>query len=360
MKAFYLVYETLDLGNPDGVEKKIIAQREMYRANGIDMEFHILKKKKGTFWNNPEALSGAEFIYFRRGTVTDFRMIEFLQKIKKQNKNVVIFMEIPTFPYENECDKSLRSTVSIRIDRCFRKKLSKFIDRLVIVNHHCEKVWGIPVLNLVNGMDIATVAPRKPRKPDGKIRICCVAKFSPWHGYERLIRGLRKYYMGSPDIDVDLVMVGTGVETELYERLTKDLDLECHVDFRGKLMGNELDFIYDECDIGCCSLGRYKSGIDVTSELKSREFMAKGMPMICGCKIDVLEDAGYPYAIYFPNNETDIDVKKVVEMYKSMVNDTNVESIINIIRQFAEDKVDIKATYQPIVNEAIKLCGELR
>lgn len=358
MKGYYLVYDTFNLDNPDGVEKKIISQRDMFRQNGIDIDFFRLEKTNGSFWNNPEAVKDADFVYFRRGTIADFLFLQFLKRLKMNNPKVVIFMEIPTFPYEDEYDNSLRSFIILKIDHIFRRKLYKYINRLVIVNNHSEKIWGIKVINLVNGVDVESFTPRKARDADGTIRVCCVAKFSPWHGYERIIRGLSEYYKNAPKTDVKLIMVGTGIETNNYKQLVKSLHLEQYVDFRGQLTGQALDNIYDECDIGCCSLGRYKSGIEMTSELKSRELMAKGMPMICGCKIDVLEETDYPYAIHFPNDSSNIDISKVEHEYKKMISRKTADEIITEIRQFAYKYADLNTTFQSIVNEAISLCGQ--
>lgn len=358
MKGYYLVYDSFNLNNPDGVEKKIISQRDMFRQRGIDMEFYKLKRVSGSFWRTPELLKDADFIYFRRGTITDLRFLRFFKRLKALNLNVVIFMEIPTFPYENEYEHSLRSSIILKIDHFFRTKLYKVIDRLVIVNNHSDTIWRIKVLNLVNGIDVESFTPRKKTLYDGVLRICCVAKFSPWHGYERIFYGLKDYYKTNPKIKVKLVMVGTGIETPKYEQLVDLLHLEDYVEFKGQLSGQALENIYDECDIGCCSLGRYKSGIEMTSELKSREFMAKGMPMICGCKIDVLEGIDYSYAIYFPNDDSNIDIEKVVNDYLKMVNGKNEAIMIEEIRQFAREKIDINTTFRPIVDEAIRLCAK--
>lgn len=357
IKGYYLVYETLNLEHPDGVEKKIISQSELFAENEIDMEFHILKKANGTFWNNPEEVSDADFIYFRRGTVADYRFVKYLSKLKELNKNIVIFMEIPTFPYEYEYDRSLRSKIALCIDHYYRRKLHRYIDRLVIVNNDNDEIWGIRVINLVNGIDVDNIRPRKARKPDGILRICCVAKFSPWHGYERLIRGMYEYYKSSPSIKIDVIMVGTGPEVENYKQMIQNLGLHEHIFFRGQLVGDALESVYDECDIGCCSLGRYKSGIDMTSELKSRELMAKGLPMICGCKIDVLEGVDYPYVIYFPNDASEIDISKVMEMYRKMIKVMTVEEIIGDIRRYAQKLVDVRNTFKPVIEEATNLCN---
>ncbi len=358
LKGYYLVYDTLNLETPDGVEKKIISQLKMFKDNGINMQFYTLSKKNGTFWHNPELLGDADFIYFRRGTIAGFSFVNFLRKVKKLNKHIVIFMEIPTFPYEKEYDNSFKSKIALTIDHIFRKQLKKYISRFVIVNHHNGDVWGVKVINLVNGVNVHEIKPKIPRIYDGTIRICCVAKFSPWHGYERIIRGLSDYYKSNPSEKIQLVMVGTGVETEKYKELTEELGLNAYIDFRGQLIGEKLDDIYDECDIGCCSLGRYKSNISMTSELKSREFMAKGMPMICGCRIDILENIDYPYVIFFSNDNTIINLDNVVSFYKSMILKESSDEIIQNIRNFAMKKFDISITYKPIVDEALRLCGQ--
>lgn len=357
MKGYYLLYDTFNLENPDGVEKKIISQRELFRQNGIEIDFYILKKINGSFWNSPIEMTDADFIYFRRGTAVDFRFLQFFKRLKAKNPTAIIFMEIPTFPYENEYEHSFRSSVILMIDHFFRRMLYKYIDRLVIVNNHSESIWGIKVINLVNGIDLDSFNPRRPKKTDDTIRICCVAKFSPWHGYERIIRGLSVYYASPVQTEVKLIMVGTGVETVKYQELVQSLHLEEYVDFRGQLMGEELEKVYDECDIGCCSLGRYKSRIEMTSELKSRELMAKGLPMICGCKIDVLEGENYPYALHFANDDSNIDIHKVVQFYKEIHTGKSDREIVEEIRKFAGLHIDMKSTFQSIIDEVKQLCG---
>lgn len=357
MKGYYLVYDTFDFDNPDGVEKKIIAQKNTFISCGVDMQFYILEKKNGSFWNAPEKISNVDFVYFRRGTVADCRFVRFLKRLKELNSRMVIFMEIPTFPYENEYDSSFRSKVILMIDHIFRKELYRYIDRLIIVNNHDREVWRIKTLNLINGVDLGSFRPKKVMKTDDVIRICCVAKFSPWHGYERIIRGLREYYDNNPKQIVKLIMVGVGIETGKYIRLANELKLDSHIEFKGQLTGKALEEVYDECDIGCCSLGRYKSNLEMTSELKSREIMGKGMPMICGCKIDVLEGVDYPYAMYFPNDDSDIDITKVLSLYRKMIQNKAPEVLRDEIRTFAEKTVEIRATFKPIVEEAIRLCG---
>jgi len=358
LKGYYIVYETMNLDKPDGVEKKIISQKNEFCSNGFDMSFHTLKKNRGTFWSDPIPVMDADFIYFRRGTILDIRFICFFKRIKKSNPGCVVFMEIPTYPYDNEAHRSIRRKLALMIDRMCRTHIHKYIDRLVIVNYHKDTLWNIKAINLVNGIDVDSILPQKARTYEDVFNICCIAKFSPWHGYERLIRGLRDYYDGNPDRKVILTMVGTGVEKDKYVQLAEDLNLVDYVIFKGQLTGKELDEEYDRANIGCCSLGRYKSGLEMTSELKSRELMAKGLPMICGCKIDVLEEHEFPFAIYFPNNASNIRIGDVLKKYNEWILEYGEEGMTNRIRDYARNIVNMGVTFMPIVDKAKELCRD--
>lgn len=356
MKSYYIVYDSMNLDKPDGVEKKIIYQKEMFSLKDMNMTFLILNKAKGSFWNYRYELEDADFIYFRKGTTIDWRFIHFFKRLKKNNSKVVIFMEIPTYPYDGEGTASISRRIVRSVDHFFRQRIHPYIDRLIIVNYHEPTLWGITAVNLINGIDIKNIKKRIVKNYSrDSLTICCIAKFSPWHGYERIIRGLSLYYANNGTRDIKILMVGSGVEEPAYRQLVAELRLEEKIKFYGQLVGTDLEEIYNISDVGCCSLGRYKSGINMTSELKSREYMAKGMPMICGCKIDVLENIQYPYAIFFKNDDSDINIWRVIEFMDNLYSEKDVTEVSEEIRNFAEIKVDMVATFDGVVREAEKL-----
>ncbi len=349
-KGLYFIFSDINQNEPDGIEKKMMAQRQMFCDMGIDMSFERLEYKYGTDWNYKKTYSSVDFIYFRKETVIDWRMILFLKRLKK-NGNPVVFMEIPTFPYDGEFGKSLRSRITLSIDHYFRKKLHRYIDRIVVTGCDAgtqfEKVKTICV---VNGIDLKTV-PVRDYKPHGNcINLTCVAKFSPWHGYERLIKGLYDYYRNRGDVvPVKLLMVGDGVEKDFYQSLVRDYHLEEHVQFLGKLTGENLEDIYNQTDIGICSLGRYKSGIDIIGDLKSRDLMAKGIPMVCGCQIDILKDREFKYALFIPNNDSTVSIPSVLSFYQKITSEKPVADISKYIRDEAERLIDYSRTYKPVL-----------
>ena len=346
-KGIYFIDYRINLVEPDGIEKKILSQFKMFCQEGIDMRFELLEEPNGVSWNYKKEYSKVDFIYFRKQSVVDWRFISFFKKIKN-NGNTIIFVEIPTFPYEGEFGSSLRSRLALLVDHYFRKQLKFCIDRIVVTGlNMSDTLWRIKTINIVNGIDLSVVRIRSFISHGDIINLTCVAKFSPWHGYERLLLGLASYYKNGGEKKIQILMVGP--EKKRYEDIAYALDIGKYVRFLGKLTGEKLDEIYNITDIGICSLGRYKSGIDIVGDLKSRDLMAKGIPMLCGCKIDILIGREYKYAYYANNDASDIDIKSLVDYYNELRSYESVDSITTNIRNEAENLIDYGRTFQDVI-----------
>lgn len=353
-KGYYFLYTPINTAEPDGIEKKILSQRQMFGDAGIEMEFEVLSRDAKGNWLYLEKYSQADFIYFRKSTTIDWRFLSFYGKIKKHG-NPIIFMEIPTFPYEGEYGTGLAAKLRLQVDHFFRRFIDKCIDRIVITGSKTGGyLWGVKTMDIINGIDFAQTKPREYEEHKG-VNLACVAKFSPWHGYERLIRGLHSYYQNEAKEEVNILMVGEGVEKSYYEDLVKEYNLQDHVQFLGRLTGAKLDHIYDITDLGICSLGRYKSGIDVIGDLKSREFMVKGIPMVCGCRIDALEGRSYPYVQFFPNDNSDIDIQHLLNFYRELRTECEVKELSDKIRTISQPWIDYSVTYKDVIKEAVDL-----
>ena len=351
-KGYYLLYSGINVDSPDGIEKKILSQKKLFEGIGIEMKFVELHRKSGSFWNDVQELTDADFVYFRKSTIIDWRFVKFFRRLKK-NGNPIIFMEIPTYPYEGELGSGWRVKLRMFVDNFYRKRLCGLIDRIVVTGFDVgATLWGIPAINIVNGIDLASVKIRQRCNHEGVV-LGCIAKFSPWHGYERLIKGLAEYYKTVSEKNVKILMVGEGPEKDAYVNLVNELGIGEYVVFTGRLTGSALDKIYEIIDLGICSLGRYKSGIEVIGDLKSREFMAKGIPMICGCQIDVLQGGDYPFAYFVPNDDSKINIKELLDFYYRIYDGTKNTEIM--IRDVAERLIDFTVTYSKVVETAKEL-----
>lgn len=190
-----------------------------------------------------------------------------------------------------------------------------------------------------------------PQQNKQTIRLLAVATFQSYHGYERVIEGLARYDHEPTDRKIELYLVGNGEEAIKYKKMVKQYDLEKSVQFCGRRTGSDLDHIYDHMDIALGSFGMYKEKIYKSSSLKVREYLAKGMPVVCGCCDDAFErQKDYKYCLEFPNDDSIIDMQGIVDFYKAVYeSDKEREQIHREIREYAKKTVDLSVTMQPVI-----------
>lgn len=243
----------------------------------------------------------------------DYSDIWFVNYLKWQKeKNIKSILEFPTIPYDGE----LSNKRLIAEDRYYREKLSKYINQCTTYSDFSE-VFGIPCISLLNGVDITENPMRTCREQDGSIVLLAVASMAKWHGYERIIEGLAEYYKGNGEKNILFKLVGEGPETDKYKNMVKNYGLGQHVEFCGKLEGEELDRQYDGADIAAGSLGMYKTGLDRGAPIKLREYCARGIPFIYAYE-DIGFNGNEEYLMNLPNSSEKIDIKTIVEFYEKI------------------------------------------
>ena len=109
--------------------------------------------------------------------------------------------------------------------------------------------------------------------------------------------------------------------------------------------------MYDISAIPLASFGTYKKGVYTRlSALKTREYLAKGMPILTGCVIDVL-DEHYPFVRNFPPNAEDVDITEVIKFYEKIRSEHSSKSTVaRIIRDFAVSHVSMDSAMKPVVD----------
>lgn len=368
MKGIYIVYDQVLAEGDTGINRKIKSQIETFNKNELNCEMKLIyinDKIKGISlwyrlpffnlipsWKNYEDFCDADYIYLRRPECMNGYMKKFFKNIKKKNPQIKILIEIPTYPYDQEILNN-EGKISINYpiywkDSFWRKRLKGVVDRFVVLNDNLPMLWDIPTIKINNGLLLENYSTRKPQKKDS-IDLLAVAMFMSWHGYERIIEGLHTYYKQENNQKVYLHMVGTGEELKHYKKLVEEYHLEEYVVFHGKKTQEELDEFYNICDIGLGSFGTYKIGIELLKNLKSREYMAKGLPIVTGCKMDVGEKLE-PYYLEFQNNESIVDINKIVDFYNNIYSNEKTEDVIKNIRMIAEKTISMNACMLQVIN----------
>lgn len=180
--------------------------------------------------------------------------------------------------------------------------------------------------------------------PDKELRLIGVAQMANWHGYDRLIRALRLLGKDCPEFKVHLVLVGEGSELQALKDLVVSCGLQKKVTFTGMLIGADLNRIFDNAHIGIASLGLYRKGLDEASDLKTREYMARGLPVI-GVGRDPDFDVNCPYRFVVPNDDS---VEELAELIYSFRNRKLPNA--NEIRQFAEERLSLEGKLRHLLS----------
>ena len=256
-----------------------------------------------------------EFVYIRSNHNASFFTIRMVKKMKKAGIKVV--MEIPTFPYDSEYHTQGMNK-QIFQDKIFRNKLAKELDAIVTFSDY-EHIFGQKTIRISNGIDFNSIKIKNTnQKNDSTLELIGVAEIHPWHGFDRVIKGLANYYTKPQSLIVRFNVVGYfffDEDEKLFRKMIADNHLESYVILYGKKHGEELDTLFNKCDFGIGSLGRHRVGIHKIKTLKNREYAARGIPFIYSETDSDFDNK--PYVMKAPADESPIDIQKVVEFYRN-------------------------------------------
>lgn len=344
--------------NSVGILKKIFSQYEVLKEF-VNKDFEI----KNVFKNHKHNKIQTFFLHLFSKNIFDFEFINFnsydciyirrllpnnrcllqaLKKVKCKNPSCKIVYEIPTYPYDME-HKGLSGKMFLFIDKIYRGKLHKYVDRIATLTDDKE-IFGCRTLKITNGVDCSSIPICKKENFDkNHINLIAVAQFSFWHGYERVIEGLAKY----KNNNVFLHLVGNGNELERYKLLVKKYSLENQVIFYGPLSGDDLTSVFDLADVALCSLACHKKNIKLSAELKSREYLCRGLPMITSTKIDILSD-DFEYCFRVPEDDSFIDIEEIVDYVNDLYKNGR-SNVAEKIRIFAENNCSMEKAMKLVV-----------
>lgn len=366
MKGYYIHFQGR---SSIGISKKIDMQMETL-SNYFDMDEaevstpprSLIQRIFGLFptasitrdyQSALDKLDHPDFLYVRR-TVADRAYLNFWKKIKEKHPDCKIIIEIYTYPYDKDDFGQWDAWPFYLKELLYRPKLKNYIDRFVTYTKDTE-IFGIPTIQTINGIQVDKIDLVKGNYQENKITMMAVAYMQSHHGYERLIKGLQEYYQSKQQpYTVELLLIGDGPEKPFYENLVNEYQLQKYVRFYPTMSGKQLDEIYDISDIALASFGTYKKGVYTKlSALKTREYLAKGMPIMTGCEIDVL-DEHYPYVKNFSNDAQNVDITEVISFYESIRNQNpSKNAVAETIRDFAASHVSMDSAMKPIVDYII-------
>lgn len=193
-----------------------------------------------------------------------------------------------------------------------------------------------------DGADILSIKPRNFVPSADAFKLVFLkgsAVQQPWAGLERLIKSIA----ARPDLKFELYITGKVVDDEFGSY--------SFVKLTGRLMDEELENLIDTVDVGVSNLANYMIGFSETTNLKSRDYFARGLPFIqANTMPDVEGTIAAKYYLNIENSDAVIDMDKVVQFILKMRQD---KDHVREMRKFAEERLDWKYTVKEL-SESIK------
>jgi len=172
-------------------------------------------------------------------------------------------------------------------------------------------------LKMGNGISISQNTPlRKAKWPDKELILIAVAQLAYWHGFDRVIRAMHILKQEESEISIRFVIAGDGNQLGKLKQLVGDLNLDTQVEFKGVLVNEGLDNAFEKAHVGISSLGLYRKSLSEASDLKTREYLSRGLMVIA--------------------TGDDIDFPVESELRLEIPNDDSVTDLVNIFRDFGD------------------------
>lgn len=394
MNLLYISPMVIDYDNLDGVARKILFQKEAFekfagknsvylasyfgdggfRVVGENRNTEIQYSKKGSrqlelleiYPQIPAVCDELRIkaVYFRIFALS-WASDKMFNELKK--RGIRIAVEIPTYPFWKEkwmdvLDKARRASMPTALKRtisnivyyCYAKRLKKCVTTIVTFSD-IKELWGVPVTGITNGYNFGSLAREKPLKAAGEdLHLLMVATVRNNHGADRVIKGLSEYINENKGRNVFFHIVGDGDAVPQLKKLICSLgNVDKNVIFHGFISGSELEKIYEIGDVGISTIGFHRLGVYYASPLKSKEYFAKGLPVV-GTTVehDIFASKSKRFYLAFPEDDTNIDITEICTFYEKLEKQGSTNQMI---AGTASDDFSWENIMQPVYE---KLKGE--
>lgn len=360
MKGLYVAAIDLNKEEYFGVYKKIQGQLKAFNLLGVKMDSAFIKDlkiiKNGNVIDKNlakpwyvsfhklllEELKNSslnyDFIYIRFSR-NDIYFLKLIKYLSKNNKKVIV--EIPTYPYDEEFDYSIKQNIYRIIDKYVTNKMHKYVYRIATTNS-LNEIFGVKTIQIRNGVDTESIKVVDGNSDNDNINLVGIANLAKWHGYDRVIKGIGDYYKeNKKQQEIHFYIVGEGNEKINLMNLTNELNVSKYVHFVGARRGKELEEVVNKMHIGISSLALFRAG-GGHDPIKTKEFMALGLPVILGYE-DKLIDMSLPYVLKVPSSDEPINIYEIIKKFK------NIQEDSIDIRKYAEKNLSWKAQMNKVI-----------
>jgi glycosyltransferase involved in cell wall biosynthesis len=333
------------------VRNKIIAQAEALKDNGIDVTV-VISRKDEKVSRELDHEQKIKIIYLNNtpnnkyiGYFADLTdLLRFTSSLKEDDVLYTRYAPQSIFLIPRNCTvitehqtKELmeyrsQSFLPFLMEKCIGRINRKLRDYYVAMTEEIsefESSYGeVGHVVIPNGISLKSIRSISKKDVVGdEFHIVGLANVSRWHGYDRIIEGLKEY---SGPVRVYFHIVGDGEEIPNLKLLTSKHGLEKQVIFHGARRGQELDAIMNDYHLAAGALGIHRKKIREAATLKSREYCARGIPFIEDSIDSDFKD--FPFRHQMEGDESPIDINTLIEFF----NECARTDYPRLMREYAE------------------------
>ena len=298
-------------GPNSGVFKKVVRQTRLWSEADHDVSIHVISRNPWKrAWQEAAPQAQIDFYEYRdfrsrwrawsiasktlrerRPDLVYFRYDLFMPPIASLAREIPLVVEVNTDDYIEFC---LQRGARCLHNRLTRSRLFRLAAGIVYTTHElAEKPYFArferPHIVIANGIDLESIPVTPPPKNDRPRLVFMGSGGLPWHGADKIIWLARQ----RPTWRFDLI---GGHEQD---------DAPPNVTFHGVLGRDAYGVLLAQADVAIGSLAAHRKGMDEACPLKTREYLAFGLPVIIAYR-DTDFPSGAPFLLQLPNTEANV------------------------------------------------------
>lgn len=346
MKSVFMCVNYPKYNPAIGISKKIKSQIEAFRNIGYNVTYSAYENNAIAIYNNNDEivvsytyptqicigltrrfflmssckifLKNYKFdLGFVRWDAVDISFVSVLKQMRKSCKNTL--MDFHGY-FPNMKPIRIKTHYAFWTTQLFGQKLKKYIT-YGIGETKCKQLFGINLLTIDTGINVDDYEAHKYNGDPEELNLISVANETPYHGYDRIIKGLWNYYKLNPSVKVHLHLVGK--MSKQTTQLIEALNLSDVIHLYGYQSGETLNKIYNKCNMGVGPLAPHRIGGKEGTGIKTKEYFALGLPYLYAGE-ELLVPEGYMFVHKFKAEDKPIDINELLIFWKSYRNDENV------------------------------------
>lgn len=348
MKIAYLI--NYDLSGNNGVIQKILQQSKKWVEAGHTV-YYVSTKTLTIYDSHKNIITKLKPLNFplgRLGTALKlFYNSFFLNRLLQNIDFDIIYMRYQLYmPFLTEALKKYKVVMEINSDdtleyalhsklthiynKLTRNLVLKNIDGFVSVSHELKNRFEYlqkPMEVIANGIDTSQYSIVE-HKNEKLIFVFIGTPNQSWQGLDK-IKKMAEYFRNH-----QFYIIGTdGEDTQ-------------NIQYFGYLSKKEATKVINQCDIGIGTLSLYKKGLMEASPLKTRQYLACGLPLIYGYKDTDIPD-GIEFGLRLENHKDNINYPKIEDFIKKVFRNKKISLAA---RKFSEEVLDYSK------KEEVRLC----